>query len=78
MHFDERCEGGYRIFAGALESRLGDGYTAALIVNRLQGQPGAPHEVFRDENLACGHRWATPDAALSFALSRGQQLVRKV
>lgn len=78
MHFDERCEGGYRIFVGALESRHGDGYTAAVIINRLQAQAGVPYEVFRDENLACGHRWATPDAALSFALNRGQQLVRSV
>ncbi len=75
MHFDERSEGEYRIFVGALESRHGDGYIAALIVNRHR-LPGSPHEVFRDESLACGHRWPTADAALSFALSRGQQLVR--
>jgi hypothetical protein len=29
MRFDERVEGDYRIYAGALEARCGDGYTAA-------------------------------------------------
>ncbi len=76
MHFDERNEGDYRIFAGALEALQGDGYIAAVIVNRWRGKPGTPREAYRDESLACGHRWATADAALSFAMNRGQQLVR--
>ncbi len=76
MHFDERNEGDYRIFAGALESRHGDGYVAAVVVSRWRGKPGTPREAFREESLACGHRWATADAALSYAMSRGQQVVR--
>ena len=34
MHFDERNEGDYRIFAGALEAAQGDGYIAAVVVSR--------------------------------------------
>jgi len=37
MRFDESREGDYRIFVGAMEAPGGDGYTAALIVER--GQP---------------------------------------
>ncbi|MBL8302478.1 MAG: hypothetical protein JNM26_06870 [Ideonella sp.] len=76
MHFDERNEGDYRIFAGALEASQGDGYIAAVVVSRWRGKPGTPREAYRDESLACGHRWATADAALSYAMSRGQQVVR--
>ena len=39
MHFDERNVGDYRIFAGALEAPKGDGYIAAMIVQRIQGVP---------------------------------------
>lgn len=76
MHFDERNEGDYRIFAGALASAQGDGFIAAVIVSRWRGKGNAPREAFRDENLASGRRWATADAALAYAMSRGQQLVR--
>jgi hypothetical protein len=76
MHLDERNEGDYRIFAGALEATQGDGYIAAVIVSRWRGRPDTPREAYRDESLACGHRWPTADAALSYAMSRGQQLVR--
>ena len=76
MHFDERNEGDYRIFAGALESTVGDGYTEAVVVNRWRGRPDAPREAYRNESLACGHRWPTADAALRYALLRGQEVVR--
>lgn len=76
MHFDERNEGDYRIFAGAVEARQGDGYVAALVVSRWRGKPGTPCEAYRDESLACGHRWGTPDAALAYAMNRGKQVVK--
>ena len=76
MQFDVRNEGDYRIFAGALEGPRGDGYIAALVVQRLQGVPGAPREALRDESLACGHRWASADAALAYAMNKAQDAIR--
>ena len=76
MHFDERNVGDYRIFAGALEAPVGDGYIAAMIVQRVQGVPGAPREALRDESLACGHRWASPDDALAYAIGKAQDAIR--
>ena len=73
MRFDEQTEGDYRIYVGALEAPGGHGYTAALVVSRECGKK----EAFRDESLACGHRWPSPDEAMSYALARGRDLVRK-
>ncbi len=75
MHFDERKIGDYRVFTGALEGPMGDGYIAALVVQREQG--GAAHEILRDDSLACGHRWPSPDAALAYAMGKAQELIRK-
>jgi hypothetical protein len=77
MQFEERNVGEYRIFAGALEGPQGDGYIAATIVQRVKGVPGAPREIFRDESLACGHRWQSADAALAYAISKAQDAIRK-
>ncbi|GAB4040155.1 MAG: hypothetical protein Fur0014_10430 [Rubrivivax sp.] len=73
MHFQEIHEGEYRIYVGALESPIGDGYTAALVVQPRQGG----RELFSDDRLACGHRWATADDAMSYALRKGRELVRQ-
>ena len=75
MHFDERKIGDYRVYTGALEGPQGDGYIAALIVQREQG--GASREILRDESLACGHRWPSADAALAYAMGKAQELIRK-
>lgn len=75
MHFDERKIGDYRVYAGALEGLQGDGYIAALIVQREQG--GAPREILRDESLACGHRFPSPDAALAYAMTKAHEAIRK-
>ena len=75
MHFDERKIGDYRVFTGALEGPRGDGYIAALIVQREQG--GAAREIVRDESLACGHRWPSADAALAYAMSKAHEVIRK-
>ena len=72
MHFQELTEGAYRIYVGALESPIGDGYTAALVVTPRQGG----RELFADDSLSCGHRWATADDAMSYALRKGRALVR--
>ena len=75
MHFDERKIGDYRVYTGALEGPKGDGYIAALVVQRELG--GAPREIMRDDSLACGHRWPSPDAALAYAMGKAQDLIRK-
>ena len=76
MQLDERDEGEYRIYAGALESKLGDGYIAAVVVSRVRGVERAPREAFRDDSLACGHRWERADQALSYAIGKGREVVR--
>ena len=63
MKFDERTDGEFRIYAGALEAPKGDGYIAAVVVSRQRTVGPKPREVFRDESLACGHRWKTADEA---------------
>jgi len=76
MRFEEVNEGEYRIFVGAVEAPRGDGYIAALIVSRRAGATGRAQEAFRDESLACGYRWRSPDEAISYAVSRGREMVR--
>jgi hypothetical protein len=75
VHFDERNVGDYRIYAGALEAPRGDGYIAAMIVQRVHGVP-APREALRDESLACGHRWESPADALAYAITKAQEAIR--
>jgi hypothetical protein len=84
MRFDESHEGDYRIFVGAVEAASGDGYTAALIVNRVRGME--PHlgsgktstqrEAFRDDSLACGYRWRSAEEAIHYAMNRARELIR--
>jgi hypothetical protein len=75
MRFQEITEGDYRIYAGALDAPNGSGYIAAIVVNRVRGEP-RQREAFRDESVACGHRWPSPDEALSYALARARDMVR--
>ena len=76
MIFDDRPEGDYRIYAGALEAPHGHGYLAALVVNRVHGTGGAPREAYRDDSLAGGHRWPCPREALRYALNCARRLIR--
>ena len=73
MHFDERKIGDYRVYAGALEGPLGDGYIAALVVHDAQQR-----ELLRDESLACGHRWPSADAALAYAMGKAHELIHRL
>lgn len=72
MHFDEREVGPYRIYAGAIEAP--GGYVAAAVVKQLKGAEGMP-EVFRDEAMSGGHRWARPEEALSYAIAKAKEVV---
>lgn len=78
MRFEEALEGDYRIYVGAVEAPRGNGFIAALIVQRERGQASGPdrREAFRDESLACGYRWPSPDEAISYALTRARELIR--
>ncbi len=76
MRFDEFHEGDYRIYVGALEAPRGEGYIAALIVNRVRGATGPRREAFRDDSLACGYRWRSADEAIHYAANRGRELIR--
>jgi hypothetical protein len=79
MHFQELHEDGWRIYVGALESP-GGGYTAALVVERPGAAPGAAtaslRDGFRDDSLACGHRWSSAEDAMGYALRKGRAWVR--
>jgi len=77
LHFDERTVGPYRIYAGALEAPQGDGYIAAVVVKRVESTPLVGREAYRDESLACGHRWASPHDALLYALDRARDMISK-
>jgi len=76
MQFNESHEGDYRIFVGAVEAPRGDGYIAALVVNRVRNTVGKQREAFRDDSLACGYRWRSPDEAINYAMNRARELIR--
>jgi hypothetical protein len=79
VHFDQRIEGPYQIYAGALEAPQGDGYIAAVVVVANANASGAtrPREAWRDDSLACGHRWASPGDALLYAIERAREVIHK-
>lgn len=77
MRFNETHEGDYRIFVGAVEAPRGDGYIAALVVNRVRDVPaGRQREAYRDDSLACGYRWRSPDEAIHYAMNRAREMIR--
>lgn len=75
MHFIERDDGEFRIYTGAIETPRGEGYLAALVVQRLR-EGGRAEEIFRDDALCAGYGWPTPDAALAFAMRKAQGILR--
>ena len=80
MHVAERDVPGYRIYAAALAaedgSPLGQSFHAAVVVVRLSAGNCAREEVFRDERLEDGKKWAEPELALQFALAVGEASIR--
>ena len=80
MQFAETNEGDYRIYAGALEAPAGDGYIAALVVKHRAGSTSghaAEAPIYRDDSVACGYRWPSPAEAITYALARGREVVRR-
>jgi hypothetical protein len=76
MRFQETHEGDFRIYAGAVEAPKGDGYIAALVVNHVHAAGKGQREAFRDDSLACGHRWSCADEALRYAMNKARELIR--
>jgi hypothetical protein len=77
MHFAEREQGDFRIYAGAIEARRTDGYHAAVIVHRVRGVDD-PVEAWRDDNVCGGYVWPTADEALSFAMRKASTMIRSL
>ncbi len=75
MQFNERVDGEYRVYAGALDAPRGEGYIAAVVVSRMLGTGVKAREVFRDESLACGHRWQSADEALMFSMCKASEWI---
>jgi len=75
MHFEEVDAGDFRIYAGAIEKHRRCGYVAAVVVMREPGNGGFREEAFRDESLAGGFVWPTPNEALRFAINAGRDVV---
>jgi hypothetical protein len=76
MHFGERDEGPYRIYAVALEAGKGEGYVAAAVISRRGGTLDNPLEAFRDTNMADGYAWPCAEAALAFAIVKARSVIR--
>ena len=74
MHYDERDEGGFRIYAGAMETP--SGYTAAVAVRRLAGAQSST-VVYRDEAMAGGYAWFQPRDALQYAIANATKWIRR-
>jgi len=78
MRFQQSELGDYRIYAGAVEAAADRGYIAALIVSRRQeGAGNRELEAYRDDSLGCGYLWPTPDQAISYAMTRAREMIRK-
>lgn len=77
MRSEERNEGDYRIYAGAVRAPSGSGYIATVVVKRVRGQAvDTPREAYRHDNLAGGHRWPCAEAARLASLAFGQEVIR--
>lgn len=74
MHFAEIDAGDYRIYAGAIEKPRAYGYVAAVVVMRVRGEKPR-REAYREESLAGGFAWSSPDEALRFAVNAGRDVV---
>lgn len=71
MRLEDRNDGEYRIHAGALELRAGEGHLAAVIVVRHRIGAVKGVDIFRDIAISGGHRWLTSEQALQQAFLTG-------
>lgn len=73
---------GNGFIAAVVVSRLPDHDAAAATHAHGEGRAASPdprsaREVWRDDSLACGYRWPTPEAAMHYAKNRAREMVRK-
>jgi len=73
MQLTEHDDGDYRIYASALDDH--GGYVAAVVIERMRGRGCPPREAYRDESLAGGYCWPSAQAALRFAMGKGEELI---
>jgi hypothetical protein len=78
MRFEEHEYRSHRIFVGAIEGPLDDGYAAAVVVQQDSALPGRGPEVYRDESISGGHRWATVGEALFAGAKRGRSAIDRL
>lgn len=76
MRVAESNEGDYRIYAGAVPGQRGEGFIATVVVNRVRGNIDKPRLAYRDEQLAGGHRWPSPEAARLYAVAKAREVIR--
>lgn len=60
-------------FATSCIARQEDGLIGTVIVNRVRGNAS---EAYRDEMLAGGHLWPSPEAARLYAVAKGREVIR--
>jgi hypothetical protein len=77
MMFQQHECGSYRIYTGSIEGKMLDGYLGGVVVVQV-GPLSKPREVFRDDAISCGHRWADADDALEAARMCGVNEVLKL
>ncbi len=76
MRFSTTNEGDYRIYAGAVARQGGRGFVATVIVSRVRGNVDKPREAYRDEMLAGGRGWPSPEAARLYAVAKAREVIR--
>ncbi len=76
MQFEDREVGKYRIHAGSLEPRAGQGHLASVIVNQSRHGKLGVREIYRNLEVSGGHRWLTSYEALQHALVLGASAVK--
>ena len=75
MRFEDRDDGEFRIHAGSLELREGEGHLASVIVNLSRVGKSGVREIYRNLQVSGGHRWPTSEQALHHALMLGTHAV---
>jgi len=77
MRFRETQLDDYLIYAGAVEAANHGGYIAALVVSRRGVTARRGFEAFRDESMGCGYCWPSAERAISYAVTRAREMIRK-
>ena len=63
-------------FATSCIAQHGDGLIAMVVVDRALDSGGEAREAYRDETMAGGHRWPSPEAARLYAVAKVREVIR--